>query len=51
MVEHLRRVEQVLGHGERSVGITGQQNALGQLGGRLEVDRPDLVLQRQGGEP
>jgi hypothetical protein len=51
VVEHLRPVEQVLGHSEGAMRIAGEQHALGQVGRRLQVNRADFVLQRQGGEP
>jgi hypothetical protein len=33
------------------VGVAGSQHKLGEFRGRGEVDRPDLVLERQGREP
>jgi hypothetical protein len=36
----------VLGDGERTVGVAGQEHALGEVGGRLEMDGAGLVLER-----
>jgi hypothetical protein len=33
------------------VWVARQQHALGEVGLRLEVQRADLMLRRQGGEP
>ena len=49
VVEHLRAVEQRLGHGERAVGVAGQQHALGEVGGRAQVDRRRISC-RHGGQ-
>jgi hypothetical protein len=46
VVEHLRGVEQVLGDGEGAVRIARQQHALGEVGGRAQVDGAGLVLER-----
>ena len=50
VVEHPRAVEQLLGHGERAVGIAGQQHPLRQLGGRAQVVGADLVPEGQAAE-
>ena len=47
VIEHLRPREQVLGHRKGAVRVAGQEHALGQLGGRLEVIGPNLVLESQ----
>ena len=40
VVEHLRLVEQRLGKQQRATRVAGEQHPRGELGGRMEVDRP-----------
>jgi polyhydroxyalkanoate synthesis regulator phasin len=50
VVEHPRLLEDRLGGRERAVGIARQQHALGELGGRAQVDRAHGALERHGGQ-
>jgi hypothetical protein len=48
VIEHPgRRLEQRLRDRERTGGVARQQDALGQLGGRLKMIGADVVLKRQ----
>jgi hypothetical protein len=39
VVEHLRLLHQLLGHGQSAVRVAGEQDSLGELGSRFQVDR------------